>query len=317
VQVPELRFWKERLEIELKQRRNTMLLPKFNFHEPATLAEACQIMAEYGTKAKVIAGGTDLMVNMKRKLVSPEQLVSIGRIEELKKFDSASNILKLGSCFTVADIEASELIGKKWSALCVAAGALGSPLIRNLATIGGNLASARPAADLPPPLMAYGARVVLKKKSGERVVSMDNFFLGGALTEIAPNEILSEIQIDAPPPYSGASYINLSSRSACDCNLVNIASFIALDGPGGTIKTARIVMGCVGPTHMRAPSAEKLLIGEKPTESIFAKAAEAAMKDSSPRGFAESRASAEYKKDMVRVLTNRTLSTAYKEAMMQ
>ncbi len=294
-----------------------MLLPKFNFHEPATLAEACQIMAEYGTRAKVIAGGTDLMVNMKRKLVSPEQLVSIGKIEELKKLDSSSDVLKIGSCFTVADIEASEVIGKKWSALCAAAGALGSPLIRNLATIGGNLASARPAADLPPPLMAFGARVVLKKKSGERVVSLDNFFRGGALTEIAPNEILTEIQIDAPPPYSGASYINLSSRSASDCNLVNIASFIGLDGPGGTIKSARIVMGCVAPIHVRAPSAERLLIGEKSSEAIFAKAGEAAMNDCAPRGHAESRASAEYKRDMVRELTIRTLSAAYKDAMMQ
>ena len=87
-----------------------MLLPKFNFHEPATLAEACQIMAEYAVKAKVIAGGTDLMVNMKKKLISPERLVSIARIEELKKLDSSSDVLKIGSCFTVADIEASELI---------------------------------------------------------------------------------------------------------------------------------------------------------------------------------------------------------------
>ena len=294
-----------------------MLLPRFDFHEPATLAEACQIMAYYGVKARVIAGGTDLMVNMKRKLVSPEQLVSIARIEELKKFDSASDVLKLGSCFTVADIEASEVIGKKWSALCAGAKALGSPLIRNLATIGGNLASARPAADLPPPLMAYGARVVLKKKSGERVVSLDNFFRGGALTEIAPDEILTEIQIDAPPPYSGASYINLSSRSACDCNLVNIASFIGLDGPGGTIRTARIVMGCVAPIHVRAPSPEKLLIGEKPSEALFERAGEAAMNDCAPRGHAESRASAEYKRDMVKELTIRTLGAAYKGAATQ
>ena len=145
------RFYVAILRRSTPQRRNMMLLPRFDFHEPATLAEACQIMAHYGVKAKVIAGGTDLMVNMKRKLVSPEQLVSIARIEELKKFDSASDVLKLGSCFTVADIEASEVIGKKWSALCAGAKALGSPLIRNLATIGGNLASARPAADLPPP----------------------------------------------------------------------------------------------------------------------------------------------------------------------
>jgi len=292
-----------------------MLLPKFDFHEPATVAEACQIMAEYGAKAKVIAGGTDLMVNMKKKLVSPEQLVSVSRIEELKKLDSSGNMLKIGSCFTVADIAASEVIGKKWKALCAGAKALGSPLIRNLATIGGNLGSARPAADLPPSLMVYGAKVVLKKKSGERVISMDKFFRGPGLTEITPDEILTEIQIDAPPAYSGAGYINLGIRQAQDCNLVNVASFITLDGPGGAIKTARIVMGCVGPTHLRAPSAEKALVGEKPTDALFAKAGDAAMKDCSPIN--DFRGSAEYKKAMVGVLTKRTLGIAYKEAMGQ
>ncbi len=294
-----------------------MLLPKFDFLEPATLAEACEIMAEYRAKAKVIAGGTDLMVNMKRKLISPERLVSISRIEELKKFDSSSNALKLGSCFTASDIASSELIEKKWGALCAGARALGSPLIRNLATIGGNLASARPAADLPPPLMAYDAKVVLKSSSGERVVSLDNFFQGGGLTEIAPDEILTEVRIDAIQPYSGAGYINLGVRSSCDCNLVNVASFILLDGPGGRIKNAKIVMGCVGPTPVRAASAEKLLVGETPTDALFAKAGEAAGKECKPRGFAESRASAEYKKDMVAALTAKTLAVAHRQAMEQ
>jgi CO/xanthine dehydrogenase FAD-binding subunit len=292
-----------------------MLLPKFSFHEPATVAEACQIMAEYGVKAKVIAGGTDLMVNMKKKLILPEQLVSIARIEELKKLDSSSDVLKIGSCFTVVDITTSEVIGKKWSALRAGANALGSPLVRNRATIGGNIGSARPAADLPPSLMSYGAKVVLKSTSGARVLPLDKVFRGAGLTEIAPYEILTEIQIEAPPPHSGACYINLSSRSSCDCNLVNVASFIGLDGPGGTIKTARIVMGCVGPIHLRAVSAERLLIGEKPSEAIFAKAGEAAMKDCSPIN--DFRGSAQYKHSMVSVLTNRTLSIAYKDAMMQ
>ena len=292
-----------------------MLLPKFDFHEPASVVEACQILAEYGLKAKIIAGGTDLMVNMKKKLLSPEQLVSIARIEELRKLDSSDGMLKIGSCFTAADTAASEVIGKRWSALCAGAKALGSPLVRNLATIGGNLGSARPAADLPPSLISYGARVVLRNQVGERVVSLDTFFRGAGLTEIAPDELLTEIQIDVPPPYSGAGYINLGIRSSCDCNLVNVASFITLESPGGIIKNARIVMGCVGPIHLRAPSAEKLLIGEKPTEFLFAKAGEAAMKDCSP--IDDFRGTAEYKRDMVRVLTQRTLGIAYKEAVQQ
>ncbi len=131
-----------------------MLLPKFDFHEPKTLNEACQILAAYGVKAKLIAGGTDLMVNMKKKILSPEQVISISRIGELKKLDTSGDSIRIGSCFTVADLSTSDVIQKHLSALGEGAKNLGTPLIRNLATIGGNLGSARPAADLPPALMA-------------------------------------------------------------------------------------------------------------------------------------------------------------------
>ena len=300
-----------------------MLLPRFDFHEPATLAEACEMMAQYGAKAKVIAGGTDLMVNMKKKLLSPERLVSIVRIPELKKLDSSPAMLKLGPCLTIATIAASEEIGKTWGAICAGARALGSPLVRNRATVGGNIGTARPAGDMPPSLMAYGARVVLSKKSGQRVVSLDDFFRGPGLTEIAPDEVLSEIQVDAPPPYSGCSYMNLSLRSACDCNIVNVASFLTLEGPGGAIKSARIVLGCVGPTHRRAVTAEKTLIGQKPSEALFDKAAGviaacapgAETADCIP--IDDFRGSAEYKMDMARLLIRRTLSAAMSQAMKQ
>jgi CO/xanthine dehydrogenase FAD-binding subunit len=294
-----------------------MLLPKFDFHEPKTLNEACQILAEYGTKAKLIAGGTDLLVDMKKNLVSPKQLLSISKIEEMKQLDLSADGLKIGSCLTAAAIAAANIIATKWSALCAGAKALGSPQIRNLATIGGNIGSASPAADLPPSLISYGAKLVLRKSSGERVVSMDHFFVGPRRTKMDPDEIISAIHIDTPPPYSGAGYISLGIRTCQDIKIVNVASFITLESPGGIIKNARVVMGCVGPTCIRAHSAEKLLIGEKPGTAIFTKAGEAAMRDCSPRGAAESRASAEYKKDMVGVLTRRTLSEALKEAMGQ
>lgn len=289
-----------------------MLLPKFDFHAPATTEEACQMLAELGKNAKLIAGGTDLMVNMKHRLISPEHLISISGIDELTKLDSSDSVIKIGACFTVADLAESEEIGKKLSALRTGARALGSPLVRNLATIGGNIGTARPAADIPPSLMVYGAKAVLKSSTGERTVSLDKFFRGPGLTEIQANEILTEIQAETPPPYAGAGYINLGIRKAQDCNLVNVASFVALDGPDGIIKDARIVMGCVGPIHLRAPSAEKLLIGEKPSEAIFAKAGAAASGDCTP--IDDFRGSAAYKKAMVEVLTRRTLGLAYDEA---
>ncbi|MBF0526268.1 MAG: FAD binding domain-containing protein, partial [Deltaproteobacteria bacterium] len=144
-----------------------MLLPKFDYHEPATLGEACQIMGDLGQKAKALAGGTDLIVNMKKKILSPACLVSLGRIKELKKIDSSNGLLKIGAGLTAAEVAETEEIKNNYSALSRGASCLGSPLIRNLATIAGNLVSARPAADFPPPLMAYGARVVLKSSSGE------------------------------------------------------------------------------------------------------------------------------------------------------
>ncbi len=288
-----------------------MLLPKFDFHEPKTLNEACQILAEYGTRAKLIAGGTDLMVNMKKKILSPQQVVSISRIGELQKLDTSGGSIRIGACFTVAELGASEAIQKHLGALGEGAKNLGTPLIRNLATIGGNLGSARPAADLPPSLMAYSAQVVLKSLSGERTLSLDQFFLGPGFTAVKPDEILTEIQVPAPLPRSGAGYINIGVRKGQDCNLVNVASFIALD-PDGMIRNARIVMGCVGPIPLRARSAENMLIGQKPEIALFSMAGAAASSDSTP--IDDFRGSAAYKRDMVGVLTRRTLDIAFHEA---
>lgn len=288
-----------------------MMLPKFDFHEPKTVNEACQILAEYGPKARLIAGGTDLMVNMKKKILSPQQVVSISRIGELKKLGTSRGGIRIGACFTVAELITSDAIQTHLGALCEGAKNLGTPLIRNLATIGGNLGSARPAADLPPSLMAYDAQVVLLSLAGERTLSLDQFFLGPGFTAAKPDEILTEIRVPAPPPRSGAGYINIGVRKGQDCNLVNVASFISLD-PDGIIQRARIVMGCVGPIPLRAFSAEKLLIGQKPESTLFLKAGAAASSDSTP--IDDFRGTAVYKRDMVGVLTRRTLDIAFHEA---
>jgi len=175
-----------------------MLLPKFEYHEPTTLEEACQIMSELGHGAKPLAGGTDLIVNMKKKIVSPGHLVSLSMIDDLKKIDTSNGLLKIGACLTAAEVAESKEIRETLTALSRGAESLGSPLIRNLATIGGNLISARPAADLPPALIAYGAKVALKNSSGERLVSLEDLFLGPGETLIGPNEILTEIHVDSP-----------------------------------------------------------------------------------------------------------------------
>lgn len=288
-----------------------MLLPNFTFHEPKTEQEVCRILSEYGEKARTIAGGTDLMVNMKKKVMAPEHVVSLSRIESLKGLSAENGSVNIGACFTVADMIDAEGIKNNVSALSAGAGALGSPLVRNLATIGGNLGSARPAADLPPSLMAYGATLLLKSNNGERSVSIDDFFKGPGATDCRPDEFIAEVQVQIPAAGAGAGYINLGARKAQDCNIVNVASFIALDA-GGVIETARVILGCVAPTHVRAPSAENILVGEKPDNALFEKAAEAAKKDCMP--ITDFRGSGEYKRAMVGVLTQRTLNIALTEA---
>jgi CO/xanthine dehydrogenase FAD-binding subunit len=289
-----------------------MLLPKFDYHEPADVAEACELMAEFGEKARPLAGGTDLMVNMKKKIFAPEHLVSLSRIESLTRIDESKSMINIGACFTVIDLVESDLIKEKLSALRTGARALGSILVRNRATIGGNIGSARPAADLLPPLMAYGANVVLESKEGQREFLLEEFILGPGQTAIKPNEILTEIRVPIPPAQAGAGYINLGNRKSQEINIINVASYLALDNTNGTIKNVRIVMGAVGPTPLRATSAEELLMGKMPDEELFAEAGELAKADSAP--IDDFRGSAEFRRAMVGVLTKRTLAIAYEEA---
>jgi carbon-monoxide dehydrogenase medium subunit len=288
-----------------------MLLPRFDFHAPKSLQEAVDILAARGDRARVIAGGTDLMVNLKKKVVSPAHLVSLARIDSLRALTGENGTVRIGANVTVDELATSETVCRSIGALAAGARALGTPLIRNRATIGGNLGSARPAADLPPSLMAYGASVVLTGAGSERTVPLGEFFKGPGLTVLKPGECITEIQVPRPPDGAGAGYINIGVRKSQDCNIVNVASYLALDN-GGRISDARIIMGSVGPTPMRAPAAEALLIGESPDEVLFARAGEVAAGDSTP--ILDFRGSAQYRRDMVAVLTKRTLAQALKAA---
>jgi len=283
-----------------------MLLPRFEFHEPHTVEDACRLMGELGETARPLAGGTDLLVNMKKNILAPSHLVSLGRIDGIRAMGPENGGFRVGAGVTAAELAESSDIRTRYPALAEGASRLGSPLIRNLATAAGNLVSARPAADLPPPLMAYGATIILRKASGERTLSLDDFFQGPGRTAAAPDEILESIRLDTLPPRSGAAYLKLGVRQTLEISIVNVAAFIALENE--SIGSARIVLGSVAPTPIRAPGAEGVLIGERPSEALFAKAAEAAAVDARP--IDDFRASAEYRRDMVRVLTQRTLAAA-------
>jgi len=287
-----------------------MLIPRFNYHKPSTLKEACELKAEFKNKAMFLAGGTDVIVNLKRGVISPDNLISLNSIAEMTS-NSVND--KKGQTIIGASGKVAGLINEKfllpYSALKTAMENIGSPIIRNMATIGGNIVTARPAADASPSLIAYKAKAVLNSVSGKREVSMDNFFVGVGKTVLNDDEILSAIILYNLPSYTGSAYIKFGTRKALEISLVNVAAVITLEKPDGPITDARIVMGAVGPVPLRAKTAEKILIGEKPGAGVFAKAAEsAASKDSSP--IDDFRGSAGYRRDMVKVLTERALKMA-------
>jgi len=289
-----------------------VLLPDFEYYEPKTVSEACEIMGRLREKARPLAGGTDLIVNMKKKLIRPDHVVSLAKIEDLKGIVRENGLLKIGACVTVGELAASEAVSGALDGLAEGAKVLGSPLIRNLATVAGNVVTARPAADLPPPLMAYGASVVLAKTSGQRTVGLDDFFRGPGQTVMEPDEILTTILVQIPQGHRVGSYIKLGVRQTLEISLVNVAAVISLDGPDGVVSQSRIVLGSVGPIPVRAVSAEKILDGQMPSETLFERAGEAAAADAQP--IDDFRGSAEYRRDMVSVLTKRALNAAFQKA---
>lgn len=288
-----------------------MNLPKFEYHDPSCLTEALDLMSSLKEKAHPIAGGTDLVVNMKKGLVNPQEVVSLSRIKEMRKFAFENGVFRMGACVKVSDIAEIECIASEFSALNEAANSLGSPLVRNVATIGGNIVSARPAADLPPSLIAYDAAIVLQSSKQRRVVSLDQFFTGPGESIIQPDELLVEIIMRKLPSNSGASYIKLGMRDAATISIVNVAVVMTLT-TGERIGSVRIVLGAVGPTFVRSRSAEEILIGERGSEALFRKAGEIALKDCST--IDDHRGSRQYRCAMVRVLTERALVNAYKRS---
>ncbi len=289
-----------------------LILPKFVFHEPRDISEACKMISELNGSSKIIAGGTDILVNMKKGLLSPKYLVSVAKIAGMSEIEPGNGTISIGAHLIVAKLAEFDIIRTKLPSLAKAASVLGSPLIRNRATIGGNIVTARPAADLPPPLLAMGAKVKLESAKGAREVALDDFFTGPGATVMKPDEILSRIIVTEMPPFTGNDYIKLGHRKALEIAIAAVASRITLDGPNGTIKEARIILSSVAPKAIHAVSAEKALIGEKPTEALVKKAAQLAGTDCSP--ITDIRGGAGYRCAMIEVLTKRTLLAAIKEA---
>ena len=292
-----------------------MLLPAFEYHRPTGLAEAFEVLDHYAEKARVLAGGTDLLVSMKRKTAIPQQVVGLERVAELLGVRTESGRIEIGSRETAARLTEAGNIAKDLGILAMAAGKLGSPQVRNLATIGGNLCTARPAADLPLPLLVLDARIVLAGSAGEREVGLDAFFVGPGETVAQPNEILTKVIVDRAEPGTGGGYVKLGLRRTLEIALVNTAAVLTLDADGKTIKSARVALGAVAPTPVRAPKAESVLLGKVASDELFAHAGEAAKQDARP--ITDHRGTTEFRLEMVSVLTRRALHQAWENAREQ
>ncbi len=290
-----------------------MLLPRFEYHEPSTLEEALHLMSELGGNARVLAGGTDLLVRMKLKIDKPTHVISLARVPGMDEIIPRNgHAVSIGSAVTAAALAGHELMRDRFAPLALAASRLGAPMIRNRATIGGNLVNARPAADLPPPCMVLNAELKLKSAAGERQVSVNEFFLGPGETVIEPHELLLSVHVETPPPWSGGSYIKLGARKTLEISMVNVATLLTLESPDGPIVDARIALGAVAPTPVRAYEAEQLLIGEQPSEELFQRAGEVGVGLCSP--ITDHRGTMEYRCMMIEVLTKRALRSALEQA---
>ncbi len=279
----------------------------FEFHEPTTLAEASRLFAE--EHSQLLAGGTDLVIGMKALTETPQSVISLQKVPGLVGITTeADNSISIGAMTKVREVELSADIQQHHTALAEGAAEIGSIQIRNLATIGGNIAHASPAADTVAGLLVADAQVDIASADGNRSVPIDELFTGPGQTVLAPGEIITRFRL--PSPASGSHYIKHKIREVMDLAFIGVAAAINLDN--GTITDARIGLAAVAPTPIRATEAENLLNGNAPTAELVEQAGEAAAAASSP--ISDLRCSAEHRKEMVDVLTRRTIQQALERA---
>jgi len=286
-------------------------LPKFEYHMATSVAEALGLLSQHVKTSEIFAGGTDLLVSMKKREVAPEHLINIKGIKGLKeiRFDDKEG-LKIGALVTIGELERSEIIKGKFCTLWDACKVMASPQIRNLGTIGGNLCSALPSADTAPPLIAMGASVKLAGSKGKRTVLVEEFFKGPGESVLEHDEILTEILIPSPPENSGGSYFKLMRRRAMDLAIVGAAAFLRMDGNKRVCKNACVALGTVAPTPIRASKAEEVVTKKEIDEDLAAEAGKVAAQEARPRS--SIRATESYRREMVGVLTKRAIMEAYK-----
>ena len=284
-----------------------MVLPQFEYLAPKTIGEACNLLLELGSPAKVMAGATDLIPPMKDKAISPEYLIDLKKIPDLDylEYDEKEG-LKIGALTTLRTIETSPLVKEKNPAVAHAAKVVASTQIRAKGTMAGNICNASPSCDTAPNLLAQGAKILVQGPNKDRIIQAEDFFLGVKKTSLEPGEIVTGIVIPPLAENERAAYIKHAVRKAMDLAMIGVAVKIKVED--GICTDAHIALGAVAATPIRAPKAEEALIGKALTDEVIVKASEEAMDSCHP--ISDIRASAEYRKDMIRVFTKRAVRQA-------
>ena len=279
----------------------------FSYIAPSTLEEAISILDKYPEDAKILAGGHSLVPMMKLRLASPKYVVDISRLDGLEYITESDGMLTIGALTTHHAVETSKLILAKCPIMSEAAGLIGDPQVRNAGTIGGALAHGEPAGDWGSIILSLNGELKTKSPSGERVIKIDEFFLGPFETALKPNEILTEIKIPLPPQPSSSAYLKLE-RKVGDFATVGVGVQLKIDDQ--TITDVGIGLTAVGFTPLRARKAEEILRGKVITDAVIEEAAQAATDESDPT--ADLHGSVKYKKLMVKEFTIRALKLAIK-----
>jgi aerobic carbon-monoxide dehydrogenase medium subunit len=283
-----------------------MIPPHFTYLAPTTLHEALTLLRHYASEAKLLSGGQSLIPLMKLRLATPAYLIDINRIPGLDYLHERNGCLSIGALTREATLEHAELVRTRYPIVRDTARVIGDPLVRNLATIGGNLAHADPANDHPATLLALEAEVVATGLEGERIIPVAEFFTDFFTTALRPEEILTEIRIPAPTAGSGGAYVKLE-RKVGDFAIAGVAAQVTIDATGICAR-AGIGLTNVGPIPLKAHQAEVCLQGKRLDQDSIAQAAQLAAEEARPE--ADLRGSVAYKRDMVRVLTTRALTCA-------
>ena len=276
---------------------------ELSYERPTSLAEAQRALSKPG--ASPLAGGTDLIVQLRERRRQADILVDLKTVTELREISETSDGgLSVGPSVSATNLLRDGRIPERYPALAISLGMIGSRQIQNRGTLGGNICNAAPSADAVPPLICYGAKCHLLGPNGERTIPIEDLFAGPGRTNLANGEILTRVELPPQPSNSAAHYIRFTPRREMDIAVVGAGAWIELDG-NNTIKSARIALASVAPTPIRSPSAEAALINQSANSDTFASAARAATEDATP--ISDTRSSADYRKSLVETLTRRAL----------